>query len=54
MKRFVLLPIVLGFTSVGFAQQPKPKKVPEPPEGVEVARDLEYAVHDGVSLKLDL
>ncbi len=40
----------------GSAQEPTPKKkkAPAVPEGVEVIRDIEYAVHEGHSLTLDV
>lgn len=34
--------------------QKKKPKLPPVPAGAEVIRDIEYAIHDGVSLKLDL
>jgi acetyl esterase/lipase len=37
-----------------FAQNPAKKKQPQLPPGVEVHQDIEYAKHDGISLKLDL
>ena len=37
-----------------FAQNAAKKKQPQLPEGVDVRRDIEYAKHDGISLKLDL
>ncbi len=37
-----------------FAQNPAKKKLPQLPAGVEVRQDIEYAKHNGISLKLDL
>ena len=37
-----------------FAQNPAKKKQPQLPPGVEVHQDIEYAKHNGISLKMDL
>ena len=49
----VLLVIVLSIlgTSTGWAQNQKNQVLPE---GVKLIKDIEYAKHDGVELKLDL
>ena len=58
MKPLLLLSLSLGllFANNVAAQQAAKKKPKSPtvPEGAEVMGDLEYAVHEGVSLKLDL
>ncbi|NNE91832.1 MAG: alpha/beta hydrolase [Verrucomicrobiales bacterium] len=57
MKHTLLLPVFFLLALTGFAQEkssPKNKKAPKIPTGVRVIRDLEFAEHDGVSLKLDL
>ena len=46
--------LALVASSASAQETPKKKKPPPVPEGAEVIRDLEYAVHDGVSLQLDL
>ncbi len=42
---------LLSLADYAFAQQRKPKPLPE---GVSIERDIVYANHDGVDLKLDL
>ena len=58
MKLFHWLLVTALFYLLGngglFAQNPSKKKQPQLPEGVDVRRDIEYAKHDGISLKLDL
>jgi len=58
MKLFHWLLVTAFFYLLGngglFAQNLAKKKQPQLPEGVDVRRDIEYAKHDGISLKLDL
>ena len=53
-RSLVIVLCCLSITGGLFAQNPAKKKQPQLPQGVDVLKDIEYAKHDGISLKLDL
>ena len=53
-RSLVIVLCCLSVTGGLYAQNPAKKKQPQLPQGVDVLKDIEYAKHDGISLKLDL
>ena len=53
-RSLVIVLCCLSVTGGLYAQNPGKKKQPQLPQGVDVLKDIEYAKHDGISLKLDL